>query len=199
MDIVTRVKNILLSPTKEWEVIDGESATVNSLYFNYAVILALIPAVAGFIGSYFIGMPSLFGITVKVSFTSALVAAIMNYALSLGGLYVLALIINALAPQFDAKPNLLQALKVSVYSATAAWVASILMIVPALSPLVLLGSIYSLVLYWLGLPKLMQAPEEKKVIYCVVVLVCAIVVNLLLGAIVAAISAPSTGYSITFS
>ncbi|MDR0251015.1 MAG: YIP1 family protein [Burkholderiales bacterium] len=188
MDIVARVKNILLSPVKEWGVIDGESATVNSLYTHYAVFLALIPAVAGFIGNSLIGMTA-FGITVRTPIISGLVMAIMTYALALGMLYVMALIINALAPQFDTKPNLVQALKVAVYSATPAWVVSALMIIPALAPLVVLGSIYSLVLYWLGLPKLMKVPEEKKIVFNIVVLVSVIVVGVVLAFIVGSIGA----------
>ncbi|MDR2173475.1 MAG: YIP1 family protein [Burkholderiales bacterium] len=183
MDIVARVKNILLSPVKEWGVIDKESATVNSLYTNYAVFLALIPAVAGFIGNSLVGV-TIFGITVRTPVISGLVMAIMTYALILGMLYVMALIINALAPQFDTKPNLVQALKVAVYSATPAWVVSVLMIIPAFSPLVALASIYSLVLCWLGLPKLMKVPEEKKVIFSIVVLVSVIVVSAVLVPIV---------------
>jgi hypothetical protein len=188
VDIVARVKNILLSPVKEWGVIDGESATVNSLYTNYAVLLALIPAISGFIGNSLIGV-TIFGITVRTPIVSGLVLAIMTYVLALGMLYVMALIINALAPQFDTKPNLVQALKVAVYSATPAWVVSVLMIIPALSPLVALAGIYSLVLYWLGLPKLMKVPEDKKVVFNIVVLISVIVVGAVLASIVGFIGA----------
>ena len=44
--IVVRVQNILLHPKQEWDVIDGESATVQSLFLGYACILAAIPAIA---------------------------------------------------------------------------------------------------------------------------------------------------------
>ncbi|MDR2710395.1 MAG: hypothetical protein LBB65_03515 [Burkholderiales bacterium] len=50
MNIVSRIKNILSSPRKEWEVIDAKQATVGSLYTKYAMLLALIPAIAEFIG-----------------------------------------------------------------------------------------------------------------------------------------------------
>jgi hypothetical protein len=104
-------------------------------------------------------------------------------------LYVIALIINALAPKFNGHANLVQALKVSVYGGTPVWVASILMIVPTLGVLVTLAGIYSLVLYWLGLPKLMKVPEEKKVGFNITVFVCAIVAGIVAATIMGAIGA----------
>jgi hypothetical protein len=187
VDIVSRVKNILLQPVKEWGVIDGESASVNSLYTNYAILLALIPAVAGFIGNSLIGF-SMMGMTIRTPIVAGLVLAIMSYVIGLAMLYVVALIINALAPQFNGKLDLVQALKVAVYSATPVWVASILLIIPVLGVLVLLAAIYSLVLFWLGAPRLMRVPEDKKVVFNIVVIVCAVVVSVVLFGIVNAIS-----------
>lgn len=56
MNLVDRAKNILLSPNSEWEVIRSESTTTAELFTKYAVILAAIPAIAGFIGYYLIGI-----------------------------------------------------------------------------------------------------------------------------------------------
>ena len=54
--LVARVKGILLTPRTEWEVIDAEPATIKSLYLQYAVILAAIPAVCSFIGGQLVGV-----------------------------------------------------------------------------------------------------------------------------------------------
>jgi hypothetical protein len=175
VDIVTRVKGILLSPVREWEVIEGESASVASLYTKYAVILALIPAVASFILLSVIGLQAPLLGTFRVTIVSGLILGIINYALALAMLYAIALIMNALAPKFGGQPNLVQALKVSVYSATPQWVASVLLIIPMGGLLVWVAGIYSLALYWLGMSKLMKVPEEKKVGFSVAVVVCVIV------------------------
>ena len=45
--------------------------------------------------------------------------------LALVGVYVIALIIDALAPSFGGTKDSLKAFKVAAYSATAAWVAGI--------------------------------------------------------------------------
>jgi len=196
VDIVARVKNILLSPVKEWGVIDGESATVNSLYTNYAVLLALIPAVAGFIGNSLVGM-TVFGMTIKTPIVAGLVMGILGYVIGLAMLYVVAWIISTLTPQFNGQANLVQALKVAVYSATPVWVVSVLTIIPALGTLVMLAAIYSLVLFWLGAPKLMRVPEDKKVVFNIVVIVSVVVVSIVLFTVVGALGGAMFGLGAT--
>ena len=61
--LIARVKNILLTPKTEWPVIAGETESVQSLYLNYILVLAAIPAVFGFIKNSILGT-SFFGVTV---------------------------------------------------------------------------------------------------------------------------------------
>jgi hypothetical protein len=181
MSLVDRVKGILMAPRKEWPVIEAESATTGSIFTGYIIPLAAIPAIAGFIGWSVIGGRVL-GVELRVSYSTGITAAVVRYVLSLVACYVLALIIDALAPSFGGTRNSIQALKVAAYSSTAGWVAGIFTILPALSWLGLLG-VYSLYLLYLGLPVLMKAPQEKAVGYTVVVIICAIVLFVVVGAI----------------
>src|SRR3546814_4956515 len=87
---------------------------------------------------------------------------VFSYVLSLVMLYVVALIINALAPTFGGQKDQLQAVKVIGYAWTAAWVAGIATIVPWLGWLVVLaGGIYSIYLLYLGLPHTMKCPPRS--------------------------------------
>ena len=181
MSLVARVKGILLSPRSEWAVIDSEPATVGSLYTGYIVPLALIPCVAGFIGLSVFGY-NIMGTTIKLSIASGLEAAIVRYVLALVGTYVLALIIDALAPTFGGTKNPIAALKVAAYSSTASWVAGVFAILPVLAALGILG-LYSLYLLYLGLPALMKSPADKSLGYTAVVIVAAIVLFAIAGAI----------------
>src|SRR3546814_3442701 len=116
------------------------------------MILAAIPSLFGFIQGSLIGH-SLVGVTVTTSSLSGLVAMVFSYVLGLVMLYVVALIINALAPTFGGQKDQLQAVKVIGYAWTVAWVAGIATIVPWLGWLVVLaGGIYSIYLLYLGLP-----------------------------------------------
>jgi hypothetical protein len=175
MHLVERVKRILLTPRTEWEVIDAEPSTVAGLYTGYIIPLAAIGPIAQFIGYSLIGMRIPFGGGVyRVPIGSGIIGAIVSYLLTLAVVYVLALIIDALAPSFDGTKSQVQALKVSAYSATAGWLAGIFAIIPWLGILGILG-LYSLYLLYLGLPVLMKAPKEKALGYTVVVIAAAVV------------------------
>lgn len=179
MDLVSRVKGILLSPKSEWATIDTEPATVGGLYTGYIVPLAAIPAVAGFIGLTLLGY-NVLGTSIRYPMTAGIEYAVTQYVLALVGTYVLALIIDALAPNFGGQKSQIQALKVAAYASTASWIAGVFAILPALAILSILG-LYSLYLLYLGLPTLMKAPPEKAMGYTVVVIVCAIVVFIVIG------------------
>ncbi|MBU0748424.1 MAG: YIP1 family protein [Gammaproteobacteria bacterium] len=182
MNLIERVKNILLQPKETWVVIESETTDTATLYTQYAMILAAIPAVCGFIGLSLIGF-SAFGVSVRIPFVSGLVNMVVSYVLSLVGVFVLGLIINALAPTFGGQKNAIQALKVAVYASTAAMVGGVFSLLPALSMLGLLAALYSIYLLYTGLPVLMRSAPEKSVGYTVVVIIAAIVMGVIIGAI----------------
>lgn len=184
MNLVERARNILLTPQTEWPVIEAESTDPKTLYTSYIAILALIPAVAGLIVTVFLA--SLFGSRIGAGI--AVGAALTQYVLSLIMVFAVAFIADALAPSFDGQKNLNQALKLVAYAMTAAWVAGVFVIIPVLGWLVsLLGSLYSLYLFFLGAPVLMKVPEAKVVAYTAVVVVVGIVVGFAIAMINASI------------
>jgi hypothetical protein len=177
--LIARVQAILLKPTTEWDVIDGESATVQGLFTGYACILAAIGPVA------LIVQHLLF---LRWAIVPIVVIAALSYVTSLFGVFVIGFIIDALAPSFDGQKSQIQAMKLAVYAYTAAWVAGIFNILPVLGLLVLVASIYGFYLLWLGLPKLMKSPQEKTAGYFVVTIIAAILVYVVIGAVVAAVT-----------
>jgi hypothetical protein len=177
MALVDRVKNILLSPRTEWPVIDAEPATVASLYTGYIMPLALIPVVCQAIGMSLIGYSIPFvGGHYKTPIGTALISAAVLYCFTLIGVFIISLIVDALAPSFGGTKNQVQALKVVAYSYTASWVGGFLSLIPALSIIGILFGLYSLFLLYLGLPVLMKSPQDKAVGYTVVVIICSIVI-----------------------
>lgn len=172
--LITRVKNIILTPTTEWDAIEKEPADIGGLYKNYILILAAIGPIAAMIKSIVFGY-SLLGVTYRPGIAQAVGTAIVSYAITLVGVFILAIVIDALAPSFGATKNRIQAFKVATYSGTAAWVAGIFGLLPGLGFLTLLG-LYNLYLLYVGLPKLMKAPADKAMGYTVVTVVAAIVV-----------------------
>jgi Yip1 domain len=209
MDIIQRAKNICLTPATEWPVIATEPATPGGLLGSYAAPLAAIGAIAGFIGGAIIGRTIPFVGTYRVPFGTALVVAIYMFGMALVGVFVLSLVIDALAPTFGGQKNSIQALKLAVYSYTPAWIAGVLQISTLLGILGIFAALYGIYLLYLGLPTLMGSPKDKAIPYTAVVLICAIVLSvvisglggLLLGAGMVgtgALSGASTGSEVQF-
>ncbi len=186
MDVVARAQSIVLKPKEEWVKIKAETTTIRDLLVSYAAILAAIPAIAHFIGMGLIGrrIPVLGWYRLGVG--TAILYAVMAYIFSLAAVAILGFVLNALAPTFSSTPKLEQAMKIAVYSYTPAWIAGVLYIIPALSPLVIIASLYGLYLIYLGLATpLMETPKEKVIGYFIVSIVVAFVISvvfsLLLG------------------
>jgi hypothetical protein len=190
--VVQRAKDILLKPKETWPVIAAEPATTQSIYVPYVVVLAAIGPLAGFIGGQVFGF-SILGMTYRPPLVGSLVSAVVTYGLSLASVFLLALVIDALAPNFGGQKNPVQALKVAAYMGTASWVGGIFGLIPALSVISLLFALYGLYLLYLGLPVLMKAPEDKALGYTVVVILAAIVLFVIVGAIAAALATPTIG------
>ena len=189
MNLVDRVKKLMLQPKSEWQVIDGETHTVQGLYTGYVMILAAIPAVCGFIGMSVIGM-SVLGTSFKVPMVSGLVSLVLQYGLALAAVYIMALIIDALAPTFGSQKNFMQAFKIAAFFPTAAWIGGVFSIIPLLGVIGILFGLYALFHLFIALPMLMKTPEDKSIIYFVVVLIVAIVVMAVIS-VVAGLAVPN--------
>jgi hypothetical protein len=187
--LIARVKAILLTPKTEWPVIADEPTSIADLYKGYIVFLAAIPAIFAFLKGSIIGISIPFAGTVRIGVGLGLGQMLLTYALSLVMIYVMALIIDALAPTFGGQKNQIQSLKAAAYAYTAAWVAGIAQILPWLGMLIVIaGAIYSIYLLYLGLPHTMKAPADKAAGYTAVVIIIAIVLGIVVGTITAAVT-----------
>lgn len=183
--LINRVKNILLQPRAEWDRIAGESADVGKLYVGYALPLVALSAICAAIGGVVFGYGA-FGVVYRLDPIVAVVTAIVQIVTYMVGVYVIAMVTNALAPTFGSVQDQGQAHKLTVYSFTAAFLAGVFAIIPALAVLGILG-LYSFVLLYLGLPRLMKTPEDKRVGYFIALIVVGLVTFFILGAITAQI------------
>jgi hypothetical protein len=183
VSIIDRARNICLTPSTEWPVIAAEPTSAGTLVTGYVAPLAAIGAIAGFIGGSVIGRSLPFVGYYRVGFFSGLVFALFTVCMAVVGVFLLSLVINALAPTFNGEKNSMQALKVAVYSYTPAWIAGVLQILPLLGIFAIFAAFYGLYLLYLGLPRLMKCPEDKAVAYTAVVVVCAIVLTVVIGAV----------------
>ena len=183
MNLQSRVVNILTKPNLEWPVIANEPADVSSLYKEYIILLSAIPAVCGFIGMTMVGISIPFFGTFRSSIASGLTSMIVQYVLSLVGVFVAAIIIEKLAPTFQSSGGVVQALKMVAYATTPSWIAGVLGLLPALSLLSALAGLYGIYLFYLGLPHVMKTPPQKVIPYMVVAAVVIIVIYIVIGSV----------------
>ena len=164
MNMVDRIKGILVEPRKEWVSIAAEPATVASLYTGWIMILAALGPIA-----------------LLVSMNS-IQLAIAQYVLSLIMTFVLALIVDALAPSFGGAKDFITSLKLTAYSYTAAWLAGIFAVLGLLGGLLgLIATIYAFYTFFLGAPVLKKSSSEKALPFTLVVVLCVIVLRVLEG------------------
>jgi hypothetical protein len=161
-------------------VINGESTSASNLAVNYLLPLAIVAALATFIGVAFIITygSTKFGVFLALRLFVSLIVAV----------YVAGYIADAVAPSFGSEKNLNKSMQLVAYSATPVFIAGIIGLFPDLLWLGLLaGSIFAIYLLFLGLPVLKKTPEDKIPIYLIVIVLSGGVVYWLVSYIIARI------------
>ncbi len=187
MDIAERVKNILLNPKKEWEVIDKETTDVPQLITGYLLLLALIPAIASFIGYWIVGYKVPFVGHVPGTFGLGLRYGVLAFVTPVISVFITAFVINALADSFGSTKDFRRAMQLVVFSYTATLLAGIFNLIPSLGILAFLAGLYSLYILYLGLQPMMKTPGEKVTSYFIVSLLVMIVAGMVIGALLSVI------------
>ena len=180
MNIIERVKNILLTPKTEWEVINGETATPQSLLIGYVLPLAIVAAAGSLLkGLLFAGTFGLkyFILTAVIAF----IASVISY-------YITVIIVDMLAPSFASEKDMGKSAQLVAYSGTPSYVGTLLSFIPIVGWLIALAAwAYGVYLMYLGIGPLKKTPEDKKVVYMIVAFLIMIVLYFIIVAILGAI------------
>ena len=193
-DLMTRAKNILMTPKTEWPAIASERTDVATLYRSYIVPLSAIGPICRWIGWTVIGMSVPFVGSVRVPIVTGLVSACVSFVLGLVSAYLAAMVIEWLAPKFKSSGSRLDALKLVAYASTPVWVAGVLGLIPMLGLLGILAALYAIYLFYLGVPVLMKTPADQVIPYMVVSAIVMIVLAVVVGAITGAMMGTMGGY-----
>ena len=172
--LLARIKNIMLDPRAEWPLIATEQGGMVRILLGYVAVLAAIPAIAGFIGTTFVGASVSIG-TFHDPIWVGVFKAFVSYLLSFAIVTLTALAIDAMAPFFGAQRHFVNALKLAAYSFTPVWLVGIVLLFPGLRLFTLLG-LYALRLLWTGVHPLMGAPRNKVLLYSIAIAVAGFVI-----------------------
>ncbi len=185
MNLIERVKNILITPKTEWLVIDTETATPMSLLTGYVLPLAVVGSIGGIL-SYFLfsGTLGIAGFGMKFMIASAIVGIIVSLVV----FYVTTLIVDMLAPSFGSEKNLGKSAQLVAYAGTAFAIAGLLSFIPVIGWILpFVGWAYGVYIMYLGIGTIKKTPEDKKVVYILVIYVILIAIYFILTAILGAI------------
>jgi hypothetical protein len=187
-NLINRAKNIILQPKATWEEVKNEETTIQGLLVSYVLPLALISAIASFIGFGFIGSNIPFVGKVH-SIGWGINQAVTSFVSVMLGIILSGWVISWLAPKFDTTLNLTDAVKLVAYSYTPAILGGIFNIIPALAVLGIITGLYSLYILYLGFGPITKVSTEKTTTYFVVSLLVIIGVYVILGLVIGAILA----------
>ena len=183
--LLERVRAIVLNPRATWPVIAAETDSVGSLYRNWILWLSAITPLATFIGLAVFGLRLPFIGSLRVGVGTLLTQMLLQYALTLLVIFVLALIAAALAPGFGGRSERVAALKAIAYAWTPVWVVGVLHLLPLLGVLTALLGLaalgYAAWLLYLGAQATLGVPQERAVGYTAVIIVIGFVLALMMG------------------
>lgn len=175
--IFTRAYGLLREPKKEWEQIRAEQTTVPHLLLGYVAPLAAIPPVCGLLGAL------MFDRMVVGPIGNAIISVFVTWVVSVALVFLLGLLINTLADQFDADRNDIAAQKIAAYSITPAFLSGLFSLWPPLWWISLFALAAMVYIMYRGLPILMKAPEDRALSYAASVTIAAAVAGIVLFAL----------------
>ncbi len=186
MNIIERAKNIITSPGTEWAKIDLESTTLQQLITTYLIPLSLIGAIASFIGWGLVGI-SILGVHLAGNISWGIGQGIGYILHIVIGAVITTYIVDALAPTFKSEKNIAKSAQLVIYAYTPSLIGAIFMLIPAVSFLSGISSLYGFYLIFTGLHNIKKTPDDQRIGYVVVTVLVLIAVYVIIGLIIGAI------------
>jgi len=172
--ILSRAYGLFRDPAGEWEQIRAEQTTIPNILIGYVAPLALIPPVCDLIGS------TVFNHMLQLDPAQAVLRAAITWIVSIAFVFLLAILINALAETFDADRDDLAAQKIAAYSLTPSFLSGVFSLWPPLWWVSLFALGAMVFLMYRGLPILMKTPVERALGYAASVTIAAAVGGIVL-------------------
>lgn len=166
-----RMKGMLFSPGAEWALIATEVTPARRFYTNYIVPLALLDAIVAFV--------HVTSGAVHVPFSDGVITAVLVFVFGLLGIFLVAVIIDAVAPFFGAVRDRRLAAAIAAYASTPIWLATVFVPFPTVwAPLQVLAVSWHTWLLYLGLRLLMKAARDRVLGYATTVILCTILLEI---------------------
>ena len=197
--MISNVVGMLITPEQQWHRIREESRQ-GYIGLLHTLLLALIPAVAGYIGAVHFGWSIGTAPTQYLTSDSALLIFIPTYFAQVVVILALSRSIYWMAQTYDSNPEKSQALAIAAYSATPLFLAGFAGLYPSLWLFMLAGLVaigHSVYLLYTGVPIVMGISKEQGFVFSSAILTVGLV--MMVGLIVVSVIAWSFGLTPVFT
>jgi len=155
---------LLIRPRVEWAAIRDHRPGVAGSFLLHTALFALIPAIAGYVGTTRTGWQVGAGDVVRLTEESALRIAVIYYLAMLAAAFCVAWMIHWMSRTYGASQPLGRCYALATYTATPLFLVGAMQLQPILwlnllAGLPVLG--YTVFLFYTGVPVMMEIPEER--------------------------------------
>jgi hypothetical protein len=174
---LAKAKSVVLKPEEMWPLLKAEAGDERSLVKEFILIMAAIGPVCQILGALLFGIASV---------GTALYSGLIAYMTQLGLIAMLMLALPKLVEIFGGAATRLDCLRLIAYSLSASFLVGFLGIIPWI-PVIFIAailSLYSIYLFYSGVPTMTGVPQERRFGFLAVAFVCLLVI----GAVVSSIS-----------
>ena len=155
---------LLARPKAEWTAIHDRCYGVARSFLLHTAVFALIPAVAGYLGTTRTGWRIGAGGVVRLTEASALQIAVLYYLAMVAATVCVAWVIHWMSRTYGASQPLGQCYALATYTATPLFLAGLMHLQPILWLNLLVGLPvlgYTVFIFYTGVPVMMEIPEER--------------------------------------
>lgn len=175
---IQHIIGLFTDPTREWEKIRDQQKNSEKSSAGHVFILALIPAISGYIGTTQVGWRIGVGDPIRITGDSAFAIAVIYYLALLVGVFSIGWVIHLLGKAYEVVKPIPLCIALAAYTATPLFLIGIMQVYPVLWLNMLLGLpalAYTVYLLYSGLPIMMEIPTERGFLYSSAVLAVGLV------------------------
>lgn len=172
------VWGLFANPEREWEAIRDERCTIGKCFCSHVLLLAAIPALAGYFGTTQVGWQIGQREVVRLTTESGLYIAVLFYITMLVAVFVMGKLIHWMGQTYDARQPLAQCIALAAYAATPLFLAGLVILYPILWLDLLIGLpalAYAVYLLYTGVPVMMGISKERGFLFSSAILAVGLV------------------------
>ena len=161
---IRHVVGLFIDPKAEWRRIEERDYSLAGCIFGHTVILSLIPAVSGFVGTSQIGWQIGTGDPVKLTSASAAQIAVLYYFAMVAAVIGVGVVIRWMGQTYGADQPLSKCMVLASLTASPLFLIGLMQLYPLLwlnfvVGLVALG--FTVFIFYSGVPVMMQISQER--------------------------------------